>query len=39
MDPSTVVNDFSVTLFLKYMSLSRKNYNAFDADLRLVVSN
>jgi len=29
---SIVVNDFSITLFLEYMSLSRQNYSLFDAD-------
>ena len=33
-----VVNDWSITLFLKYMSLSRQIYSVFDADLRLLFS-
>jgi len=33
---SLVVNDLSIILFLKYMSLSRQIYSVFDADLRLI---
>jgi len=36
---SLVVKDLSVTLFLKYVNLSKQIYSVFDANLSSVVSN